>query len=230
MNTFAEQLVSKVSPFHVLKHPFYRAWTAGKLEKESLQHYAEQYHHHVEAFPRYISATHSLTADLKTRQMLLENLVDEEKGDENHPELWLQFGEGLGQSREATLKSSPTEKTKKLVDTFMGLSRSSAEEGLGALYAYEHQVPEVAKVKIEGLKEFYGINDERTLKFFEVHKTADVYHSQAVAEIMENMTDAQKQKVEAAALEAAKALWSFLSGVCESCSQDFSAFENCVAA
>ena len=28
--------------------------------------------------------------------MLLDNLIDEEKGSENHPELWMRFAEGMG--------------------------------------------------------------------------------------------------------------------------------------
>ena len=85
---------------HILKHPFYTAWTEGTLTMEALRGYAGQYYRHVLSFPTYISAVHSETPDLGTRQYLLENLIDEERGEENHPELWLRFAEGIGCRRE----------------------------------------------------------------------------------------------------------------------------------
>src|SRR6266852_9764817 len=75
----------------LLKHPFYQQWTAGTLSAQRLGNYAIQYYRHVEAFPRYLSALHSRCEDLETRQVLLENLIDEERGAENHPELWLRL-------------------------------------------------------------------------------------------------------------------------------------------
>ena len=167
------------------------------------------------AFPRYISATHSNCENIKFRQVLLENLNDEEKGEKHHPELWLRFGEGLGEERNRMLREEMFPQTKALVETFMNLSQASFEEGLGALYAYEQQVPRVAETKIRGLREFYGISDERSLEFFQVHLKADEYHSQAVADIVESLSPESQVKVERAAEEAAKALWNFLSGICE---------------
>ena len=63
----------------MLNHPFYKSWNEGKLTREIIKDYAEQYYQHVKAFPRYISATHSLCEDLDKRKILLENLQDEEK-------------------------------------------------------------------------------------------------------------------------------------------------------
>ncbi|WP_412707465.1 iron-containing redox enzyme family protein [Candidatus Rickettsia kedanie] len=57
--------------------------------------YAKEYYHHVTAFPRYISAIHSKCSDIQARQILLGNLIEEEQGEENHPELWKRFAEGL---------------------------------------------------------------------------------------------------------------------------------------
>ena len=49
------------------------------------------YYQHVKAFPRYISATHSLCEDIEKRKILLENLNDEENRDADHPKLWKNF-------------------------------------------------------------------------------------------------------------------------------------------
>ena len=43
----------------------------------------------------------------KTRQLLLENLNEEEKGKENHPELWMRFAEGMGNSRNDVNETIP---------------------------------------------------------------------------------------------------------------------------
>ena len=72
-----KNLNEKLDKYHLLKHPFYKAWNEGKLNREVIKDYAEQYYQHVKAFPRYISATHSLCDDISKRKILLENLQDE---------------------------------------------------------------------------------------------------------------------------------------------------------
>src|SRR5260370_39410762 len=149
-------LNAMVAERSLLKHPFYQEWSAGRLTLERLRNYAAQYYRHVEAFPRYLSALHSRIEDLPTRQALLDNLIDEERGADNHPELWLRFAEGLGTSRESVLAAAPTPSTRKLVETFARLAREGPLPArLAALYVYEAQIPPVATAKIEGLKHVY---------------------------------------------------------------------------
>lgn len=98
---FSITLIWDLSKYHLLKHPFYQAWNQGTLEVSALQRYAKQYFKNVEAFPRYVSGMHSQCLLLNNRRVLLENLIDEEKGDENHPELWLRFAESFGKHNAA---------------------------------------------------------------------------------------------------------------------------------
>src|SRR6266852_5737334 len=91
----------------LLKHPFYQQWTAGMLSAQRLGNYAIQYYRHVEAFPRHLSALHSRCDDLETRQVLLENLIDEERGAENHPELWLRLHRFSAFNRKKVLAAEP---------------------------------------------------------------------------------------------------------------------------
>jgi pyrroloquinoline-quinone synthase len=200
----------------LLKHPFYQAWQKGELTQEHLRGYAGQYWHHVLAFPQYVSAAHAICPDHGDRQELLENLIEEERGDENHPELWLRFAEGVGATREDVRGSQALPETSALVGTFRDATmRRSFEEACAALFVYESQVPEVAKTKIAGLKAFYGKDDERTLQFFEVHIGADEWHSEVGAQMVERHTrdEASRQAVLGTARECADALWSFLDGV-----------------
>jgi len=200
---------------HLLKHPFYQDWMAGKLTTACLQDYARQYFAHVDAFPRYLGAIHSQCTDATERRTLLENLNDEEglSHGQSHPELWLNFARGLGVERDQVLSAGRRAAIQKVVDTFFTYARSSYHEGLGALYAYEQQVPEIAESKIAGLKERYGISDPETLSFFEVHRVADVHHRKALKDILDHLPEEQKAEATQAAVHAATVLWDFLTDV-----------------
>ncbi len=93
---------------------------------------------------------------------------------------------------------------------------------MAALYAYESQVPDVARTKREGLQKFYGLDDPRSVAFFTVHETADVLHRKMERQALDANTPPERQAdVLAAAEDAARALWSFLDGVYEAyCADD----------
>lgn len=207
---------SKVAERAMLSHPFYQAWTEGRLTLETLRAYARQYYHHVEAFPQAVSAVHSACPDRAGRRMLAENLAEEEgleAGKQDHATLWLMFACGLGEKAEAVGAQQLNAETQALIDTFRKLSRRSYAAGLGALYAYESQFPGVASAKIEGLIDRYGIDDEETLRFFRVHESADVEHSAVCRALLDRLPVDQKAEAVAAGEELAGALWNFLSGV-----------------
>ena len=217
-STFETDLLAAVMQHSMLKHPFYVAWSEGKLSREVLQGYAKQYYAHVRAFPTYVSAVHSHCDDIATRQMLLENLVEEEQGTENHPELWLRFAESLGVKRDDVMNAELLPQTKESVARLKQLTQSpDYREGLAALYAYESQIPEVAQTKRAGLKEFYGVEDERGVSFFRVHESIDLLHKEVEQRILskECATPEDKKRITAAAGAGAQALWLFLDGVSE---------------
>jgi pyrroloquinoline-quinone synthase len=214
--TVSNLIDSKVAERAMLKHPFYQAWTEGRLPLDTLRAYARQYFHHVEAFPRAVSAVHSACPDREGRRMLAENLAEEEgveAGKQDHASLWLMFACGLGETVEGVRRQSLNRETQALIDTFRKLSRQSYAAGLGALYAYESQFPEVATAKIEGLIDRYGIADEETLRFFRVHQDADVEHSAVCRALLDRLPEEEKAEAVAAGAELAGALWNFLSGV-----------------
>jgi pyrroloquinoline-quinone synthase len=207
---------SKVAERAMLSHPFYQAWTQGRLPIDTLRTYARQYFHHVEAFPRAVSAVHSACPDRDGRRMLAENLAEEEgieQGKQDHATLWLMFACGLGESEARVRAEEINGETAALIDTFRKLSRRSYASGLGALYAYESQFPAVASAKIEGLIDRYGISEEETLRFFRVHESADLEHSLVCRTLLDRLPDDEKAEAVAAGEELAGALWNFLSGV-----------------
>ena len=100
-----------------------------------------------------------------------------------------------------------------LVEGFFELVKTDYPTGLGALYAYERQTPEVSASKIEGLSKHYGIKDQRALQFFTVHQKADEWHVEELVGLINKMSESDKQKVSDGANAGAKYLWSFLDGV-----------------
>jgi pyrroloquinoline-quinone synthase len=214
--TVSAAIDRKVAERAMLKHPFYQAWTEGRLSLDTLRAYARQYFHHVEAFPRAVSAVHSVCPDRDGRRMLAENLAEEEgleSGKQDHATLWLMFACGLGESDDAVRGQQLNRETEALIDTFRRLSRKSYASGLGALYAYESQFPGVASAKIEGLIDRYGIADEETLRFFRVHESADIEHSAVCRALLDQLPEGEREEAIAAGEELAGALWNFLSGV-----------------
>lgn len=216
-NAFLNRLQGRVEAKSLLTHPFYQAWQAGELTVDDLRVYAAQYYFFEANFPRFLSAIHSRCPDREVRQSILDNLWDEEHGELNHRAMWLDFAAGLGLDRDQVEFSPVHPKTQGLLDVyFKACAESTFQEGLAAVYAYEVQVPQVAMEKVRGLKEFYGMDDPATLKFFEVHGVLDEDHSQKEADgIASQTSDEHEDAVEAALQAALDAWWGFLDGVNE---------------
>ena len=211
---FSKELNQKLDRYHLLKHPFYQVfWNEGKLTKEIIKDYAEQYYQHVKAFPRYISATHSICDDIEKRKILLENLQDEENSDGDHPKLWKNFAKAMGSDADKIDDVKPDWFTKDMIDNFFTQARSSYAEGLASLYTYERQIPEIAETKIQGLKKFYGVNSKEGLEFFEAHTSADVVHRAECEKLLDSLSKEEQVKAEKASVLTARYLWNFLSGM-----------------
>src|SRR4029078_8824324 len=117
MSSTIEVLNQKIDAKHLLKHPFYVAWSKGELSLEDLRSYARQYFSHVRAFPAYLSEMHTRCEDLDARRTIAANLADEEATSPTHPELWLDFAAGLGESRHAVLGQTAGAKMQAPADT-----------------------------------------------------------------------------------------------------------------
>jgi len=216
MNAYLDRLDEQIAARHLLTHPFYLAWTRGELSRETLADYACQYYQHVAAFPTYLSAVHSRCEDQLTRRQLLANLIDEEAGDPNHPQLWRNFAAALGVSPNDLDKAETWPETAELIATFRSVCREGdIAEGLAALYAYESQIPAVSESKIDGLVRHYQFNDPESYRYFSVHIEADKEHAATERALLEqNITVRNAPAMSAAAERVLSALWELLSGVC----------------
>ncbi len=151
-----------------------------------------------------------------TRKQLLNNLIDEEAGSPNHPELWKKFADGLGVEDADLAQTEKQPETKNLINTFRSVcGQRSTAEGLAALYAYESQIPSICESKIDGLKKHYGFTKPEHYEYFTVHIGADREHSAAEREMLSRHLDAHNfESVKVSVNRVLDALWDMLSGVC----------------
>lgn len=210
--TLLESLDRLIERHHLLKHPFYRAWAEGRLSRESLALYAEQYYQHVRAFPENLRQF-AVRAPRGLQQVVKENLAEELDPVAPHPLLWRQFAQSVGVSESSIENARPLPGIAALLDAFDEVtSQGSAAQAVAAFYCYEAQVPEVATQKITGLKRFYGITEPRALAYFWVHEEADVRHRGAWREWLEKV-EGEGVDVLCAAERSLKALWGALDAV-----------------
>ncbi len=219
---FFDRLETRIAKYDLLCHPFYKAWSAGQLTRDDLRGYAQDYFHHVEAFPSYLAALGTRLDDGELRRAVLANMCDE-KGSSDaegkdaapHSDLWLDFAEGMGSTRNLEWHS-PVPEIRNLIRYFNQVSsEGTPEEALAAFYAYESQVPRIAQEKERGLRDMYGA-DDKTCGYFSLHATADVYHSNVWKKQLEKRITAHPENAEAAldaAENAAEALWHALDGI-----------------
>jgi pyrroloquinoline-quinone synthase len=208
------RLDAAIAAKNLLKHPFYQDWQAGKLSREDLQLYAAQYYRHVEAFPKHLRVLAARTEG-PLRDTVLENLAEEENPSAPHPKLWRDFAAAVGVGEDDITCCPALPGTQNVVTTFREICGDRpVAEAVAALYAYEGQVPEIASTKMDGLRQFYGIDKPAALAYFAVHEEADKAHREAWRAWLNEHTDTNSNdEVVATANEALTALWGALDAV-----------------
>ncbi len=224
MSDFFRQLEDRISPYDLLCHPFYKAWSAGTLTRSDLREYACNYYHHVEAFPDYLAELAGRLPEGELRRAVESNRHDELGGEGgaallSHADLWLDFAAGMGAAREACA-TEPVSEIRELVSLFHHIAQqASPAEALAAFYAYESQVPRLAVEKARGLRALYGA-DDKTCAYFTLHATADVFHANVWCRQLEKLLASDPSlaaKCLQAAEAASRALWRALDGIARRC-------------
>ncbi|MDE0638491.1 MAG: iron-containing redox enzyme family protein [Candidatus Poribacteria bacterium] len=188
---FKQALNNKISEYNLLDHPFYQAWSAGKLPVEALKCYAREYGAFISTLPKG-----------------WETLNDAETVEEEteHIDMWADFADGLN----TQVSEAQIPQMKKLLETAENLF-SEKETALGALYAFEAQQPETAKSKLAGLKEFYQLS-EKVEPYFETHSHNEHEAEKLLARISNLPSDSQETVVQACE-QMSRALWDALTGI-----------------
>jgi pyrroloquinoline-quinone synthase len=208
-----EKLDAAIAEKSLLKHPFYQDWQAGKLSRAALQLYAAQYYRHVEAFPKHLRVLAARTEG-PLRNIVQENLAEEETPAGPHPKLWRDFAAAVGVNEEDIAYCPALPGTQAVVQTFREICGDRpVAEAVAALYAYESQVPEIAATKTDGLRKFYGVDSADGLAYFAVHEETDKAHREAWRGWLEEHADGNEEEILATANEALDALWGALDAV-----------------
>ena len=187
--------------WNVLRHPFYRRWSAGELSRRDLARYSGQYRHAVVA----VAALSEAVADAAPATSELRRHATEER---DHVALWDGFVEAAGGST----GDPPTAETTQCVRAWWG--REDLLGRLVTLYAIESGQPEISGTKRDGLLEHYGFADGPGTAYFRVHERRDADHAALARALIEQFASAGDEDALAASAEAAfRANWRLLDGV-----------------
>jgi len=191
MTGVVERIDIEIERQSLLKHPFYRMWSEGKLTSNHLQGYTKEYFQIVRQVPEYVRNIYGLTNDPSLEHELTQNIKEES----DHIEAWMRFALSLGVSRDQLLNYTPTYKTIEAVHALSGLTKLSLEEAAAAMYGYEKELPKISRSKIDGLKKYYGIDNGDATRYFEIHEEADVRHAGLWMNILKNVSPDMTQSV-----------------------------------
>ena len=196
-----ERIEGSRQRWDVLRHPFYKRWTAGELSADELARYSGQYRHAVEAI-----ATLSADAADETPQHpeLAAHAVEERE----HVRLW----DGFVDAAEGRAGDPPTAETAECVRAWTADGSTAAK--LARLYAIESGQPQISRTKREGLLERYGFDDGAGTAYFRIHESRDVEHAAEVRELIGEVAgDVDADELAGAAEAAFRANWRLLDGV-----------------
>jgi pyrroloquinoline-quinone synthase len=173
MNKLICRIDQEVDKKSLLKHPFYKMWSNGELNINHLQGYCLEYFQLVKAVPELVN-----NIMLKMGESKLRGFVEEsQKEESSHIELWTRFATSLGIKKEELLNYVCDENTSKAVSSLVELSKKSLNEAVCAMYAYELDLPNISRSKVEGLNNFYNLSSSDSTNYFEIHQEADVRHA-----------------------------------------------------
>ena len=191
--------------WNVLRHPFYRRWSAGELSREELTRYSGQYRHAVRA----IATASEAVAELAPAREELRRHADSER---DHVELWDGFLDAAG----GRADDAPTPETEECVRAWSDApeGREDLLEGLVRLYAIESGQPAISRIKRQGLVDFYGFTDGPGTAYFRLHEQLDLEHAAQARQLIEELAGEGDEDLLTAAAEAVlRANWRLLDGL-----------------
>jgi pyrroloquinoline-quinone synthase len=182
-----EKIDEMIEERSLLKHPFYQAWSDGKLTKESLAGYSKEYFQLVKEVPSFMAPIIQ-----KAPESVLKELVENQQEESDHIKPWIAFAGELGISEDELLSYSGLPKTRQAVSDLNDLM-DTFEGGACAMYAFEKEIPKISQTKLDGLAEFYGMTSDEATEYFKLHTEADIRHAASWKNILEkSSTDYDK--------------------------------------
>jgi pyrroloquinoline-quinone synthase len=208
MDNVVQRIDSEIEKRSLLKHPFYKMWSEGKLTLDHLQGYSKEYFQLVKTVPRFVESIAQATDNS-------DAIINNAREEAEHVELWVRFATALGVSKSDLVSYGGSEKTNEAVANLMALANLTSEEAVAAMYAYEMELPKISRSKIDGLKKLYGMDSEDATKYFEIHEEADVRHAQVWREILQRIPPERQESAFNAAIKSLQAQNMLLDSVHE---------------
>lgn len=189
-----ERIDAEIEKRSLLKHPFYRMWSEGRLTVEHLQGYSREYFQLVKAVPQFVQSIAAANTDPALAREIEGNLKEERE----HIEPWERFAGAMGVPQGELQGYAGAAKTNDAVTKMTELASSSFEEGVAAMYAFEAELPKISRSKIDGLK-FYNMTGKDALHYFQLHEEEDVRHAQVWREILQSLPAEKRERAFVAA-------------------------------
>jgi pyrroloquinoline-quinone synthase len=208
MDNVVQRIDSEIEKRSLLKHPFYKMWSEGKLTLDHLQGYSKEYFQLVKTVPRFVESIVQATDNF-------DAIINNAREEAEHVELWVRFATALGVSKSDLVGYGGSEKTNEAIANLMALANLTTEEAIAAMYAYEMELPKISRSKIDGLKKLYGMDSEDATKYFEIHEEADVRHAQIWREILQRIPQERQESAFNAAIKSLQAQNMLLDSVQE---------------
>jgi pyrroloquinoline-quinone synthase len=201
MSYLVRNLDAEIEKNSLLKHSFYKMWSEGKLSREHLAGYSQEYFQLVRAVPELVESIGVFVKDAPTKTVV-SGIMEEEA---EHVELWAKFAVAMGVPKKTLMAYFGTPKTRAALSRLRAATEESLCQGAAAMYAIESEQPKIGRTKLDGLKAFYGMSgDEEGTVYFREHEVADVRHAAAWRSILQRDAAGgdERASLEAAALSS----------------------------
>ncbi len=192
-NNVSSACDDRVAMKRLLDHPFYVAWSEGRLPVSALRVYAREYGAFISAVPEGWRAAGDAA---------------HAREEEHHARVWRDtFAGTLGESASTPSVREVTELLALSSDLF-----STEPTAAGALYAFETQQPGTARSKLKGLLEFYPEIPAACREYFVLHD-GDYGEREALAEKLNRLGPEDGQRAIESCERMASALYDALTGI-----------------
>ena len=131
MSHLVRDLDAEIESRSLLKHPFYKMWSDGKLSREHLAGYSKEYFQLVRAVPELVENINGFLGDEATKGVVSEIMLEERQ----HVEMWAKFAGAMGVPREVLMAYGGTPKTERAVSGLAAVTKESFRSGAAGVYS-----------------------------------------------------------------------------------------------
>ena len=179
------------------EHPWQQLFLEGKLSQDQLKVWAQnRYYFHAGIPAKDANVFCKLPNNKDAQGMWLEKLQEEIGDDEeqSHPEMFLDFCEGLGLGRDEVKNAEVFAPIKIGVDAYRDMARVRPfQVGVGSSIS-EFLIPFKMTRMLKAFREHYSFIPDKALHFFEAHREADERHGNIMINLVETYGQTEEHK------------------------------------